>query len=101
MFFLRAGHDVFVTDAMERGRAGWARSLELLAGQPVFRTMGEGLGLFRSGPGDGWNLDPAQRRAHANPRFPVACWNQFMMQPVPRRVTTDRQVRAADDAPAR
>jgi pimeloyl-ACP methyl ester carboxylesterase len=98
MFFLRAGHDVFVTDAMERGRAGWARSPEILAGEPVFRTMGEGWGLFRIGPGDGWNLDPAQRRAHANTRFPTASWNQFMAQSVPRWVTTDRQIQAAYDA---
>jgi hypothetical protein len=42
MFFLRAGHDVFVSDAMERGRSGWARFPEILAGEPVFRTMGEG-----------------------------------------------------------
>ena len=44
MFFLRAGHDVVVTDAVERGRSGWARSPEIFAGEPVFRTMGEGWG---------------------------------------------------------
>jgi pimeloyl-ACP methyl ester carboxylesterase len=98
MFFLRAGHDVFVVDAMERGRAGWARFPEILAGEPLFRTMGEGWGLFRVGPADGWNPDPARRRAHANTRFPVAAWNQFMMQSVPRWVTTDRQIQAAYDA---
>jgi pimeloyl-ACP methyl ester carboxylesterase len=98
MFFLRAGHDVFVADAMERGRAGWARFPEILPGEPLFRTMGEGWGLFRVGPADGWNPDPAQRRAHANTRFPLAAWNQFMMQSVPRWVTTDRQIQAAYDA---
>lgn len=98
MFFLRAGHDVFVADAMERGRAGWARFPEIFAGEPLFRTMGEGWGLFRVGPADGWNPDPAQRRAHPNTRFPVAAWNQFMLQSVPRWVTTDRQIQAAYDA---
>ncbi len=98
MFFLRRGHDVYVSDAMERGRAGWARYPEILAGEPVFRTMGEGWGLVRVGPADGWNADPAQRRAFADTRFPVAAWNQFMMQSVPRWPTTDRQIQAAYDA---
>lgn len=98
MFFLRAGHDVYVTDAMERGRSGWARFPQILAGEPVFRTMGEGWTLFRVGPPDSWNADPAQRRTYPETRFPVAAWNQFMMQSVPRWVTTDRQVQAAYDA---
>lgn len=98
MFFLRAGHDVFVTDAVERGRAGWARFPQVFAGEPVFRTMGEGWGLFRIGPADGWNLDPARRRAYDTTRFPVAAWNGFMMQASPRWVTTDRQVQAGYDA---
>lgn len=98
MFFLRQGHDVFTSDAMERGRSGWARFPEILAGEPVFRTMGEGWGLFRVGPQDGWNANPAQRRAFDNTRFPVAAWDQFMAQAVPRWVTTDRQIQAAYDA---
>lgn len=98
MFFLRAGHDVYVTDAMERGRSGWARFPQLLAGDPVFRTMGEGWGLFRVGEQAGWNADPAQRRAYADSRFPVAAWNDFMRQSVPRWVTTDPQIQAAYDA---
>ncbi|QYU68398.1 hypothetical protein J4558_26950 [Leptolyngbya sp. 15MV] len=98
MFFLGAGHDVFVTDAVERGRSGWARFPQVFAGEPVFRTMGEGWGLFRVGPADGWHLEAAQRRAHPNTLFPVASWNQFMMQSVPRWVTTDRQIQAAYDA---
>ncbi|WP_439595839.1 esterase [Falsiroseomonas sp.] len=98
MAFLRAGHDVYVTDAMERGRSGWARFPQILAGEPVFRSMGEGWGLFRVGPADGWSLEASQRRAFPETRFPVAAWNHFMMQAVPRWVTTDRQVQAAYDA---
>ncbi|MDI3308904.1 MAG: esterase [Acetobacteraceae bacterium] len=98
MFFLRAGHDVYVSDAMERGRSGWARFPEILAGEPVFRTMGEGWGLFRIGEPSGWNRDPALRRAYPDSRFPVAAWDQFMKQGVPRWVTTDRQIQAAYDA---
>ncbi|WP_431305190.1 alpha/beta fold hydrolase [Sediminicoccus sp. BL-A-41-H5] len=98
MFFLRQGHDVFTSDAMERGRSGWARFPEILPGEPVFRTMGEGWGLFRVGPQEGWNANPAQRRAFDNTRFPVPAWDQFMAQAVPRWATTDRQIQAAYDA---
>jgi pimeloyl-ACP methyl ester carboxylesterase len=98
MFFLRAGHDVYVTDAMERGRAGWARFPQIFAGEPLFRTLGEGWSLFRVGTPEGWNADPALRRAHPGSRFPVAAWDQFMKQGVPRWVTTDRQIQAAYDA---
>lgn len=98
MFFLRQGHDVYVSDAMERGRSGWARSPEIFAGEPVFRTLGEGWGLFRVGPADGWHSDPAQRRAFADSKFPLAAWNQFGKQSVPRWVTTDAQIQRAYDA---
>jgi ABC-type dipeptide/oligopeptide/nickel transport system ATPase component len=37
-WFLQAGHDVFVADAVERGRASWARSPQFFQGEPVFRT---------------------------------------------------------------
>jgi pimeloyl-ACP methyl ester carboxylesterase len=98
MFFLRQGHDVYVGDAMERGRSGWARFPEIFAGEPVFRTLGEGWGLFRIGPADGWNTEPAQRRAFADSKFPLAAWNQFGKQSVPRWVTTDAQIQRAYDA---
>ena len=98
MAFLRAGHDVFVTDAVERGRSGWARFPQVFASDPVFRTMGEGWGLFRLGPADGWSLDVSGRRAFPETRFPIAAWNQFMMQSVPRWVTTDPQIQTAYDA---
>ena len=34
MFFLRAGHDVYVSDAVERGRASWARYPEIFTSEP-------------------------------------------------------------------
>jgi pimeloyl-ACP methyl ester carboxylesterase len=98
MFFLRQGHDVYVSDAMERGRSGWARFPEIFAGEPVVRTLGEGFGLFRVGPAEGWNLDPAQRRPFPGTKFPVAHWDQFGKQSVPRWVTTDAAIQRAYDA---
>ncbi|MBX9751930.1 MAG: hypothetical protein K5Q68_20240 [Roseococcus sp.] len=51
--------------------------------------MGEGPGLFRVGPRQGWNANPAQRRAFDNTRLPVAARDRFMAQAVSRWVTTD------------
>jgi hypothetical protein len=70
MAFLRAGHDVYVSDAVERGRAGWSRFPEIFKGEPVFRAMGEGWQLFRVGPADGWARDPQARRAYPGTRSP-------------------------------
>jgi pimeloyl-ACP methyl ester carboxylesterase len=95
MYFLRQGHDVYVSDAVERGRAGWARFPEIFAGEPIFRTMGEGWGLFRVGPQEGWNANPARRRAFPDTLFPVAAWDAFARQSVPRWSTTDSQIQAA------
>lgn len=98
MAFLRAGHDVYVTDAVERGRSGWARFPEVFAGEPIFRTMGEGWSLFRVGDAAGWHREPALRRPFDGTLFPVAAWDQFAKQSVPRWVTTDRPIQAAYDA---
>ncbi len=97
MFFLEAGYDVYVSDAVERGRAGWARFPEILPGEPVFRTMGEGWHLFRVGPEDGWAAEPADRVAYPATQFPVEAWNQFTKQSVPRWTTTDPLIQAAYD----
>ncbi len=48
-FFLTKGHDVYVSDAVERGRASWARYPEIFKGEPFFRTKKEGWELFRIG----------------------------------------------------
>jgi pimeloyl-ACP methyl ester carboxylesterase len=95
MYFLHQGHDVYVSDAMERGRSGWARFPEIFSGEPVFRAMGEGWGLFRVGLQSGWSAKAAERKAFANTRFPVAAWDAFARQSVPRWATTDSQIQAA------
>ena len=50
MFFLRAGHDVYVSDAVERGRASWARYPEIFTTEPLFRTKKQAWEDFRIGP---------------------------------------------------
>lgn len=100
-FFLRAGHDVWVADAVERGRASWARSPEFFKGEAMFRSKQEAWELFRIGPPGSWQAEPSQRQAHADTRFPVAAFEPFMKQAVPRWTSNDAATQAACNELAR
>ena len=95
MFFLRAGHDVYVSDAVERGRAGWARYPEVFEAEPFFRTKKEAWELFRVGPIGSYVSDAAKRSAHAGQQFPVFAFDQFCKQTVPRWACNDASAQAA------
>lgn len=95
MFFLKNGHDVYVGDAVERGRASWARYPEIFTSEPIFRTKKEAWELFRIGPK--YEVSPPVREAHAGTQFPLASFDQFMKQGVPRWVTNDAPTQAAYD----
>ena len=97
-FFLEAGHDTYVSDAVERGRASWARYPEIYDGPPIFRTKAEGWSLFRIGPPEGWSGDPAERETLPGSKFPAAAYDQFTKQSVPRWVSNDERTQAAYDA---
>ncbi len=94
-YFLSAGHDLFVSDAVERGRASWARSPEFFKGEAMFRTKKEAWELFRFGPESSWQTDASQRKANDGIQFPIASFDQFMKQGVPRWLTTDGAIQAA------
>ncbi len=96
-FFLAAGHDVFISDAVERGRSGWSRYPEIYKSEPFFRAKKEGWDLFRIGPADGWSRNAAERKAHAGQQFPVDAYDQFSKQAVPRWATNDPATQAAYD----
>jgi pimeloyl-ACP methyl ester carboxylesterase len=99
MFFLRAGLHVYVSDAVERGRASWAPYPEVYAEAPYFRTAREAWEeTFRFGPPGSWHCDPAARRSHAGVRFPVAQMETFMNQFVPRWATNNERTQRAYDA---
>jgi len=98
MFFLRAGHDVYVSDAMERGRASWARYPEIITSEPLFRTKKQAWEDFRIGPVGSYKLNPAERVATPGQLFPIQSFEQFMKQGVPRWSTTDAQIQAAYNA---
>ncbi len=97
MFFLRNGHSVYVSDAVERGRASWARYPEIYPADPLFRGKGEAWELFRFGPQGSYNSEPLLRETYKNTQFPVKAFDQFMKEGVPRWSTNDAMTQAAYD----
>jgi pimeloyl-ACP methyl ester carboxylesterase len=98
MFFLSAGHDVYVGDAVERGRASWARYPEIFSSEPLFRTKRDGWELFRIGPSGSYETEVARRTAFPEgTQFPIEAFDQFAKQIVPRWVTNDAATQAAYD----
>jgi pimeloyl-ACP methyl ester carboxylesterase len=93
-FFLNAGHDVYVSDAVERGRAGWSRYPDIYPDQPHFRSKQEAWTLFRFGPPGSYPT----RSAYPGMLFPVTAFDQFMKQVVPRWGSNDQATLAAYDA---
>jgi pimeloyl-ACP methyl ester carboxylesterase len=94
-WFLNAGYDVYVSDAVERGRASWARYPEIFKSEPMFRTKKEAWELFRIGPS--YEVS-GQRATFEGEQFPTEAFDQFMKQGVPRWVTNDGPTQAAYDA---
>jgi pimeloyl-ACP methyl ester carboxylesterase len=94
-FFLQNGYDTYVSDAVERGRASWARFPEIFKTEPLFRTKKEAWELFRIGP----SYEPGgQRVAYEGQLFPIEAFDQFMKQAVPRWTSTDAAIQKAYDA---
>ena len=98
MFFINAGHDVYVSDAMERGRASWSRYPEVYKGEPLFRTKKEAWEAFRIGLVGSYETEPAKRKEMPGQLFPVQAFDAFAMQSVPRWVTNDAGTQAAYNA---
>jgi len=96
--FLRAGFDVYVSDAVERGRAGWSRWPEIYAEAPLHRTLEEGWDMFRIGPREGYATLASDRRAHPGQQFPVDAFDAFAAQWVPRWADHEALTLAAYDA---
>ncbi len=91
-FFLRRGWATYVSDAVERGRAGWAMFPEIFPGEPVFLTKRNPWERFRIGAGPGsWRT----RTALPGSQFPVEAYDDFMRQVVPRWTVTDAPQLAA------
>ncbi len=91
-FFLRRGWATYVSDAVERGRSGWAMSPQIFAGEPVFLPKDNPWERFRIGAGPGSH---ATRTALPGTQFPVEAYDDFLRQVVPRWATTDAATLAA------
>jgi pimeloyl-ACP methyl ester carboxylesterase len=89
-WFLRQGWPCFNTDAVERGRSGWAPRDSHFAAPALLRTGQDSFTQFRIG-GPVRDLGAASLAAAAYPdcRFPLAFFGQFMRQVVPRWSSTD------------
>ena len=91
-FFLRRGWPVYNADAVERGRAGFAQSQTIFAGEPVFLAKPEPWERFRIGGGPGTY---ARRDVLEGSQFPVEAYDAFAKQIVPRWTGTDAAALAA------
>jgi pimeloyl-ACP methyl ester carboxylesterase len=91
-YFIRKGWDTYISDAVERGRAGWTNTFK---GDPLFLPLGDPWERFRIGPPGSWNDDKAKRASYPGVQFPIDAYEQFMKQAVPRWTTTDEQIVAA------
>ena len=91
-FFVRLGWEVFVTDAVERGRAGWMRIPQETGGVAVTTTVENPWTRFRIGTGT-----PQEGALLPGNLFPgdPASWRNFIRQCVPRFTTTDALTLAA------
>jgi hypothetical protein len=97
-YFLKRGHDVYVSDAVERGRATFQRFPEIYKSEPVYRDKREGWEIFRIGPPGSYATDPGRRQAHEGQKFPIKVFDTLQMQMAPRWTTTEKATQAAYDA---
>jgi pimeloyl-ACP methyl ester carboxylesterase len=96
--FIRKGWDTYVSDAVERGRSGFA-SPDVWSDAPIFLNYQDPYERFRIGQGAGsWSADPAGRKPMPGTQFPVEAYDNYMKQSVPRWLSTDKAVTAAYEA---
>ena len=89
-FFIRNGWKTYVSDAVERGRSGWA-SPDIWSSPPQFLPVENPWNRFRMGAKP-WNDDPAKREQYPDSQFPPEGYMNFMRQVVPRWTTTDEAI---------
>ena len=97
MEFLQQGHDVYVSDAVERGRASWSCLPDVYGGPPFARTKQECWEGFRVGPVGSWHPEDSVRKAYDGQRFPAVAFDAFVRQTVPRWTVNDTATQTAYD----
>ena len=91
-WFLRHGWDVYNSDAVERGRSGFA-SRDVWPDEPHFVSMQDAFSRHRLG--EAWSADPAAVKQIPGNQFPVEAYENFARQFVPRWTDTDEATIAA------
>ena len=95
-YFIKQGWTVYNSDAVERGRSGWAMYPDVFTTDPVFLTKENPFERFRIGAGPGsYNKDPAKMKLLPGSQFPTEGYDNFMKQGVPRWTSTDAPIIAA------
>ncbi len=97
-FFLRQGHDVFVSDAVERGRATFSRFPEIYRSEPIFRDKKDAWEIFRIGVPGSYASNPAARKANDGQLFPLGAFDTLQMQIAATWVTNGDATQAAYNA---
>ncbi|MEW6266179.1 MAG: esterase [Thermodesulfobacteriota bacterium] len=95
-YFIKKGWTVYNSDAVERGRSGWAMYPDIFKGEPLFLTKENPFERFRIGQGAGsYDKDVTKMKALPGNQFPVEGYDNFIKQIVPRWTTTDEAIIAA------
>jgi pimeloyl-ACP methyl ester carboxylesterase len=91
-WFVKKGWDVYNSDAVERGRAGWAMYPDIFKTEPLFLPKSDPYERFRIGNGAG---SYRNKTVYPGSQFPVEGYDNFMRQVVPRWTSTDEATIAA------
>jgi hypothetical protein len=91
-WFVKKGWDVYNSDAVERGRSGFAMVPEIFKTEPLFLPKSDPYERFRIGNGVG---SYANKTTNPGVQFPVEGYDNFMRQVVPRWTSTDEPILAA------
>jgi len=92
-YFLRQHYDVYVADAVERGRSGWSQFPDIYKSAPIFRSKNEAWLGFRIG--SHYDSNPQKRVAFPETQFPIDMFDYFMKMNVPRWTTNNAETLAA------
>lgn len=90
--FLNLGYDVYLPDAVERGRSSWSMYPQIYKGSPTFRTFRHVWRSFRIGS---VYETPSEKKAFEGTQFPVECFEQLMKSAVPRWNCNNQEISAA------
>jgi hypothetical protein len=89
-YFVKQGWSVYNSDAVERGRSGFASYPDVFTTEPIFLTKENPFERFRIGDGAGsYNKDLNKAKPLSGNQFPLSGYDNFTKQVVPRWTSTD------------